>query len=300
MKTANRVDEVRLEAREARRRELRIGVVPTMGALHEGHLSLVRAARAKCDFVVVTVFVNPTQFAPHEDLDRYPRPLEDDLAACENAGVDLVFHPDVDEIYPQGFSTTVDVSDLASVLEGAHRPGHFAGVATVVLKLLNIVQPDVAYFGRKDFQQQLLIRRMCRDLDLPVEIHTCPTVREADGLALSSRNRYLDADRRKSALALSESLELAKERLTGGEQNVESVCEAMRDLLERTPGVRLDYAAVVDPETLEELSTPQPQMIALVAAHVGDVRLIDNMPISLTPSPAHLNDALDILDETSH
>lgn len=264
---------------ERRQRGECIGLVPTMGALHAGHLSLIQQARRECGCVVVSVFVNPTQFGPGEDFERYPRPFDDDAARCREAGVDLLFHPTTADMYPPQFATCVDVAGLSEVWEGACRPGHFRGVATVVLKLLNVVRPDVAYFGRKDYQQQVLVRRMCRDLDLDVDIRVGPTVREADGLALSSRNRYLTPAERQSALSLYRSLKLAEQRLLGGERNLAAVRASMRQLLEATPHVRVDYATVAHPETLEELDTPQPAMIALVAARVGTTRLIDNLPI---------------------
>jgi pantoate--beta-alanine ligase len=268
--------------REARRRDRAIGCVPTMGALHAGHESLIQASRAECGFTVVTIFVNPTQFGPQEDFARYPRPLEDDLGCCRRAGVDLVFAPAVEVVYPAGFSTYVDVEPLSQILEGTHRPGHFRGVATVVLKLLNVVAADRAYFGQKDYQQQLLVRKMCREFDVPVEIRTCPTVREPDGLALSSRNRYLSADERQAALSLSRCLKLAEERLRRGERDVRGVAGEMRQLLEAA-GARPDYAIVADSESLEELTVPRPNMVGLVAAHVGRTRLIDNWPITIEP-----------------
>jgi pantoate--beta-alanine ligase len=279
-----RIEEVRDEVAAARGAGLSIGVVPTMGALHAGHLSLVDTAREECDFVVVTIFVNPTQFGPHEDFDKYPRTLEADLAACRRAGADLVFTPTRDVMYSDGFRTFVEVEGLSNVLEGRHRPGHFRGVTTIVLKLFSIVQPDAAYFGRKDFQQQAVIRRMCADLDLPVEIRTCPTVREPDGLALSSRNRYLSGEERRSALSLSQSLLLARKRLLAGETDLDAIRRAMWEHLTATPFVQPDYATVADPETLEELARPRPQMVGLVAARVNSTRLIDNLPISLGPS----------------
>ena len=280
-KVVRSVSRVRRAVRRARRDGKEIGFVPTMGALHAGHLSLVQTAREECDYLAVSIFVNPTQFGPNEDYQQYPRTFEADLQACRDAGVDLVFAPHVSTIYPERFSTFVEVEGLSDVLEGAFRPGHFRGVATVVLKLLNIVQPDVAYFGRKDYQQQLLIRRMCRDLDLPVEIRTCPTVRESDGLALSSRNRYLNPEQRRAALSLSQSLKLAREQLMAGQSDVDAVRRAMREHLEGTAGVTVDYATIADPETLEEVSCRQPELIALVAARVGPARLIDNLPIHL-------------------
>jgi pantoate--beta-alanine ligase len=281
MIVAEQAADVRQAVHDAHRRTLSVGCVPTMGALHAGHVSLIEAARRECRFVVVTIFVNPTQFGPHEDFTRYPRPLENDLELCRRAGVDLVFAPHAEGLYPPGFGTFVDVEPLAQVLEGAFRPGHFRGVATVVLKLLNIVQPDAAYFGRKDFQQQLLIRKMCRELDLAVEIRSCPTVREPDGLALSSRNRFLAGGDRQKALVLSQALLLAERRLQAGEQDVQTVCAEMRRHMESARGVAVDYATVADPETLVELAVPIADMVALVAARVGSTRLIDNLAISL-------------------
>jgi len=279
------VHEARGQVAAARARGERIGLVPTMGALHAGHLSLIEAARRECGFVVVTIFVNPTQFGPSEDFARYPRPIEHDVQECRRAGVDLIFRPDVETVYPDGYSTYVEVEGLSTVWEGAHRPGHFRGVATVVLKLFHMIDADVAYFGRKDYQQQLLIRRMCRDLDLPVEIRTCPTVREADGLALSSRNQYLDAAQRKSALSLSQCLNLARERLLKGNADLPGIRGEMRRLLESADGVTVDYATIVHPDTLEELAAPRAQMVAIVAARVGTTRLIDNLPIELAGAP---------------
>jgi pantoate--beta-alanine ligase len=277
---AQQVADVRQAVRNARRREETVGCVPTMGALHAGHESLIQACRAECGFTAVTIFVNPKQFGPQEDFARYPRPLEDDVAICRRAGVDLVFAPAVETVYPANFSTYVEVEPLSRILEGATRPGHFRGVATVVLKLLNIVQPERAYFGQKDYQQQLLVRRMCREVDLPVEIRTCPTIREPDGLALSSRNRYLSATERQTALSLYRSLRLAAEQLDRGATDVGAIEGEMRQLLE-TAGARPDYAVIADAETLEELPHPVANMVALVAARVGTTRLIDNLPIAL-------------------
>lgn len=281
MGVVNREAELRERLQAVRGAGRSVGLVPTMGALHAGHLSLLRAARAETDFVVVTIFVNPAQFGPNEDFARYPRPLQADLAACREADVDLVFAPDVATMYPAGFATHVEVDGISSRLEGAHRPGHFRGVTTVVMKLLQLTQPDVAYFGLKDFQQQLLVRIMCRDLNLPVEIRTCPTVRDADGLAVSSRNRYLAPAERRSALALSQSLRLAEERLRGGERDLAAVRRAMRRVLDSQSNVAVDYATIADPDTLQELDAPQRRMVALVAARVGPTRLIDNLEIRL-------------------
>lgn len=263
----------------ARRSGRLIGCVPTMGALHAGHVSLMRQARAECEFVIATLFVNPTQFAPTEDLAKYPRPFEADCEQCRAAGVDLLFHPSVESIYPPGFATFVEVEGLTTRWEGASRPTHFRGVTTVVTKLLNLTQPDKAYFGQKDFQQQAVIRRMCRDLDMPTEIVTCPTVRDPDGLALSSRNVYLSPAERTSGLSLYRSLCLARDRVGSGEKNLAAIRLAMRTEMEQTPGVAVDYATIADPDSLVELSEPQPRMVALVAARVGPTRLIDNLLI---------------------
>jgi pantoate--beta-alanine ligase len=257
----------------------RVGFVPTMGALHAGHLSLIHAARRECEFVVVSIFVNPTQFGPNEDLAKYPRDLDVDLALCAETGVDAVFHPSVQTIYPAGYATFVEVTGVSDVLEGKFRPGHFRGVTTVVLKLFNIVPADVAYFGQKDYQQQTLIRRMCAELNLPIEIRVCPTVREPDGLALSSRNVYLDPHERRSALALSKSLNLARERIETGGRDAVAIRREMLALLEQTPRVRADYATLIHPETLEEVSEVLPKLVAVVAARVGTTRLIDNLVI---------------------
>lgn len=252
-----------------------VGFVPTMGALHRGHLDLMETARNECDFVVSSIFVNPTQFAPHEDLSKYPRPRERDLGLCESVGVDLVFYPTVEEMYPHGALTTVIVDGLSTVLEGAIRPTHFRGVTTVVAKLFGIVTPDRAYFGQKDYQQQLIIRTMVRDLNIPLEIRTCPTTRDADGMALSSRNVYLSPSERTAGLCLSQALQCGKRMAAEGIPPA-VIAETMQDHIEATPGVTLDYAVVVDPRTLTELTDSQPQMVALVAARVGATRLIDN------------------------
>jgi len=285
MIVAEQVADVRRAVRDARRESLSLGCVPTMGALHAGHMSLIDAARRECRHVAVTIFVNPTQFGPNEDFGKYPRTLETDLAMCREAGVDLVFLPAVETLYPPSFATFVEVERLSQILEGAFRPGHFRGVATIVLKLLNLLQPDFAYFGRKDFQQQLLVRKMCRDLDVPVEIRTCPTIREPDGLALSSRNRFLSPVDRQKALTLSQALRMAERSLMEGQRDVAAVGAAMRRHLESTAGVTVDYATVANPETLEELIGPLAEMVALVAARVGSTRLIDNIPILLGRNP---------------
>lgn len=273
------IADTRAAVAAARRQGLRIGFVPTMGALHAGHVSLVEQARAECQFVVVSIFVNPTQFAPHEDLARYPRPFSADVAACQRGGARLIFHPQPATIYPPGFCTFVEVENLSRVWEGSHRPGHFRGVTTVVLKLLNIVQPDIAYFGRKDFQQQLVIKRMCLDLDWPYQIKTLPTVRDSDGLALSSRNVYLSPTERQSGLALSRALRHAESRIHEGERDVTLIQNEMQQILKQTPGVVLDYAVIINSDTLQEATVYEPGLTAAIAARVGQTRLIDNLEL---------------------
>lgn len=278
MQAVTTIEEVRSTVAAARQRGHRVAVVPTMGALHAGHVSLIERARSECEFVVVTLFVNPTQFGPGEDFERYPRPLEADLQVCREASVDLVFHPDSAEMYPPGASACVDVPALSARWEGAHRPGHFQGVATIVCKLLNIVPADVAYFGQKDYQQQLIIRRMCRDLNMPVEIRTCPTVRESDGLAMSSRNAYLTPAQRQTALTISTTLSIAQDLLLRGTPVVD-VARVLQECLERQPELVLDYAAIVDPATMEPAAETAESVVIIVAAHVGATRLIDNMVV---------------------
>lgn len=250
-----------------------------MGALHTGHLSLIEKARQDSDFVVVTIFVNPTQFAPTEDLSKYPRPLQRDLQLCKQAAADLVFHPEVPTIYQDDPQITVTVGDLATRWEGASRPGHFDGVATVVAKLFNIVAPDIAFFGQKDFQQLSIIQALCRDLDFPIEIVSCPTVREEDGLALSSRNAYLCEESRKQATVLYEAICLAEELSKSDEYSLTQIRDKMHGLLLSRSGVEPVYATIVDPETLQELEQRQKKMVAIIAAKLGQTRLIDNLII---------------------
>jgi pantoate--beta-alanine ligase len=275
------IDHARIAVRDAQSRGKSIGLVPTMGALHDGHLSLIRRARAETGFVVVSIFVNPTQFGPHEDLWRYPRPFERDVELCKREGVDVIFAPEASTIYPPGFATFVDVEGLSQRMEGAFRPSHFRGVATVVLKLFQIVAPDVAYFGQKDAQQARVIQQMVRDLNVPVEIRVCPIVREPDGLALSSRNVYLSADERAQAIALSRSLHAAKELIGAGERDANSVRQKMRSVLESAHDVVTDYAELVDPITFEPVQQVTGPVLAVVAARVGTTRLIDNLPIEI-------------------
>jgi len=256
-----------------------IGLIPTMGALHDGHLSLVQAAKAECLFTVATIFVNPTQFGPDEDLDQYPRTLEQDMEALAAHDVDFVFSPNASEVYPSGFSTYVDPPDVAKPLEGEYRPGHFRGVCTVVLKLFNLVPADIAYFGEKDYQQLLVIRHMARDLNLPIEIRPCATVREPDGLAMSSRNAYLSDDERRQALALSDSLALANDLVANGETRSASILDEMKRVFKKAGIENIDYIALADPDTLQDVPAITQPTQALVAAHVGNTRLIDNRRI---------------------
>ncbi len=253
-----------------------IGVVPTMGALHAGHLSLVEAARKASDLVVATIFVNPSQFGPGEDFEQYPRTLESDLEVCRQAGADIVFTPEVGEMYSSNSQTSVVVSRLTQMLEGASRPTHFDGVTTIVAKLFNITLPDRAYFGQKDFQQQAVIRQMVSDLDFPVEIVTCPIVREPDGLAMSSRNRYLSTIERQQALAISQSLEEAERLAANGEHTATELQTNLNESLTSADGIDLDYAVVADVATLLPAVEACDELVALVAAQVGTTRLIDN------------------------
>lgn len=277
MRICKTVDEMRAAARESRRHERRLGFVPTMGALHEGHLSLVRAARAKCDVVAVSIFVNPLQFGPSEDLAKYPRTFERDRELLEKEGVDILFAPAPEEMYPAGAVTYVTVEGLSEKLCGRSRPGHFRGVTTVVAKLFHIVEPDLAFFGQKDVAQATIIRRMVRDLNLPVEIVVCPIVREPDGLAMSSRNAYLSPQKRKAALVLHRALTEVKSRFDQGERNAFTLTEAGKRVLAHEPGVRLDYFEIVDPTTLDPVQELTRSALVAVAAYVGNTRLIDNI-----------------------
>jgi pantoate--beta-alanine ligase len=281
MRTLRTVAEIRAHVAAARAQGRRIGLVPTMGAFHDGHLSLMRAARRQADEVVVWLFVNPTQFNEQADLVAYPRDEARDAALAEAEGVDVLFAPEVTEVYPAGFDTTVQVGALAETLEGAHRPGHFAGVATVVTKMLNMVAPDVAYFGAKDAQQVAVVRRLVRDLDIPVAIEVVPTVREPDGLALSSRNVHLGPTERERATALSRALATARQRADAGETDAVALRTAAEGVL-RDHDVEPEYVAVVDPETFMPVDrlNGRPVLVA-VAARVGATRLIDNQVIDI-------------------
>jgi len=254
----------------------RIGLVPTMGYLHAGHLSLVYAARRECDVVVLSIFVNPKQFGPREDFATYPRDMEGDLRQARAAGVDVVFTPAVEEMYPPGFLTEVIVHELTAPLCGASRPGHFNGVTTVVAKLLNIVGPQRAYFGQKDYQQVTVLRKMAVDLCMPLEVITCPTVREPDGLAMSSRNAYLNPAERQAALVLSRALHLAEECLAQGERQGARLTTTLRACIAQEPLARIDYVAVCDPQTLREVEQISGPILVALAVYIGKTRLIDN------------------------
>jgi len=270
------IAELRAVVASARLAGKKIGLVPTMGALHAGHLSLVETSQAECDVTITTIFVNPTQFGLHEDFDKYPRTLDDDLAALAELSVDFVFAPDADEIYRPGSSTCVDPPEVAERLEGALRDGHFRGVTTVVLKLFNMVQADRAYFGQKDYQQAAVIRRMVDDLNVPVDVRICPIVREEDGLAMSSRNRYLSKPDRLSAVSLSKALQRAAQLFSSGERSADVLRDSMREVFTIAGVANIDYISVADRETLAELERLDGPAVALVAARFGKTRLIDN------------------------
>ena len=259
------------------REGVRIGLVPTMGALHEGHRALIRAGRLRCDALVVSIFVNPTQFAPQEDLAKYPRPISQDRALCRKEGVDICFEPTVEAMYPSGYQTMVTLPAIARRWEGEVRPHHFSGVAIVVTKLFGIVRPQISLFGQKDFQQSTLVRQLVKDLNLGVEIIVCPTVREADGLAMSSRNVYLSPDERKRAVTLYKSLQAGAEAIRRGVTDGATIQEAMARIIKGEPAMTVDYLAVCDPHRLEPLSAVTSRVVLLGAVRIGSVRLIDNL-----------------------
>ncbi len=283
MQVAKTVREVRAWTKLARAEGKTIGFVPTMGYFHEGHLQLMRRAKAECDLCVVSLFVNPTQFGPSEDYQRYPRDFARDAAMAESVGVDLLFAPEVQEMYPEGYQTYVEVTELTRRLEGAARPGHFRGVATVCTKLFNIVQADRAYFGKKDYQQLKVIERMVRDLNLPVEIVPCDTVREPDGLAMSSRNVYLKPEERQAATVLYRALCAGREAILSGEHDALAVQNLVEQTIATEPLVRTEYVDVADAETLEPLTELKGEVLISLAARVGVARLIDNITVSVPP-----------------
>lgn len=270
------VAELREAVAAARRHGARVGFVPTMGALHAGHISLVRAARQDCGFTVVSIYVNPSQFGPREDLAAYPRTLPADMELLRHERASLVFAPSDAEMYPEGYATWVDVEAEAGPLEGDCRPGHFRGVATIVLKLFNAVAPDVAYFGQKDYQQTLVVRRMAADLNLPLSVVVCPTVRESDGLAMSSRNAYLSSSERQRALVLWRSLERAQELLSAGTCDAAAIVRAMKAIVDEAQPAAIDYIALVDPQTLQPVARLDRPTLAALAVRIGTTRLIDN------------------------
>jgi pantoate--beta-alanine ligase len=277
MKLINTIDEMRAFQKATRQSGKPLALIPTMGALHEGHLSLVRAAREKSDVVAVSIFVNPTQFGPNEDFGKYPRTLESDSALLERQYVDVIFAPSVDDVYLPGAVTWVTVEGMSDRLCGKSRPGHFRGVTTVVSKLFHIIEPDAAFFGQKDAAQVAIIRRMVRDLNMPVSIEICPIIRESNGLALSSRNAYLNPEERKSALSLHRSLLRAQTLFEGGERNSANLIAAGKQEFSREPKARLDYLEIVDPDSLEPVTTISKCTLIAVAAYVGNTRLIDNI-----------------------
>jgi len=277
MRLTATIEEIREYTRRLRAGRKSLGLVPTMGALHEGHLNLVRRARSDCDAVVASIFLNPTQFGPHEDLSRYPRDLQKDAGLLASHGVDAVFAPSALEMYPEGFESFVDPGPVANLLEGAARPGHFRGVATVVTKLFNIVRPDVAYFGQKDFQQAVIILRVVQDLNLDLRLVVCPIVRDRDGLAMSSRNGYLSACDRQGALVLHRSLQRAGELYESGETDAGRIDHQIRKVCASESRIELDYAVVVEPAHLQPVDRVTTGSVALVAARVGSTRLIDNL-----------------------
>ena len=284
MEVVYTIEDVRQTMRQARMAGKTIGLVPTMGALHAGHGSLIEAAVKGCDYVVVTIFVNPTQFGPGEDLDKYPRTLETDAAFCEEFCADLVFAPSADEMYPEEQMAWVEVEKLTDGLCGADRPGHFRGVITVCAKLFNIVQADIAYFGQKDAQQAAVIRRMVSDLNLPLQICICPIVREADGLAMSSRNQYLSSEERKRALCLYKALKVCREKVRDGQRDAYTLTDIMKEIIVRDQ-CQIDYVSILDPETLEPLKTVTDRALVALAVHMGPTRLIDNILIDLNNPP---------------
>lgn len=277
----NTVEKVRETVKEWKAQGLSVGLVPTMGYLHEGHQSLIKKAVRQNDRVVVSIFVNPIQFAPGEDLETYPRDLEKDSALCSETGADLIFHPQPKEMYPDGFSTQVVMNNLTTELCGKTRPTHFSGVCTVVSKLFNIVNPDRAYFGEKDAQQLAIVKRMVKDLNFDIEIVGCPIVREPDGLAKSSRNTYLNAKERKAALILSKAIALGKKMTADGEKSAQAVIQAMTDLINTEPLAKIDYVSVVNAETIQPIDIISGEVLTAIAVYIGKTRLIDNFMITV-------------------
>jgi pantoate--beta-alanine ligase len=282
MEVAETIESIRKLVKAARTKGKTIGFVPTMGALHIGHISLIEAAARQSDFVVVSIFVNPTQFGPGEDFEKYPRPLDADLEICKKHGVDAVFTPTPGEMYPGKKLTWVNVEKLTEPLCGQSRPGHFRGVTTVCAKLFNIVMPDIAFFGQKDAQQAIVIKRMVADLNMPLEIVVCPTIREPDGLAISSRNQYLTEQQKKDASLIYKSLQKCREMIESGVTDTKQIIEQMRRILNQIPSAKVEYVSIVDAETLENINKVAGKVLAAVAVRIGDTRLIDNILLDVS------------------
>jgi len=279
MELATTIEQIRQLVRAARAAGKRIGFVPTMGALHQGHIALINTSVRQCDFTVISIFVNPTQFGPTEDFERYPRPLEKDLRLCRDCGVDVVFAPSTETMYPRPNLTWVVVEKLTEPLCGRFRPGHFRGVTTVCTKLFNIVQPDVAYFGQKDAQQAVVVRRMVEDLNMPLEIVVCPTVRDPDGLATSSRNVYLTDSQRRQATRIYQALQHGQRLIVQGLHDPDQILQAVQDILQQAPDLQPEYVSLVDAETLEPIEKLSGRVLLAVAARIGSARLIDNIVV---------------------
>jgi pantoate--beta-alanine ligase len=279
MEVAETIKSVRSLVKAARSKGKRIGFVPTMVALHIGHISLIEKAVKECDFTVVSIFVNPTQFGPNEDFEKYPRPFEADLEICRKAGVNVVFAPSPQEMYPSENLTWVNVEKLTEPLCGHFRPGHFRGVTTVCAKLFNIVTPDVAYFGQKDAQQAVVIKRMVADLNMPLEIVICPTVRQADGLAVSSRNKYLSEQQKKDATCIYKALKECESLIKAGTTDSKIIIDKMKKILNQVPSIEIEYISIVDAETLQELERTAGKIMAAIAVKIGSCRLIDNITV---------------------
>ena len=281
MEVINTIEKVRVIIAGAKSAGKSVGFVPTMGALHEGHFSLIRAARQQCGFVVVSIFVNPTQFGPGEDIDKYPRPFDADIKACRDLGVDVVFAPTDQQMYPQKNLTWVNVEKLSEPLCGRSRPGHFRGVAVVCAKLFNIVQPDIAFFGQKDAQQAIIAQRMVADLNMPLKIVVCPTIREIDGLAMSSRNRYLTARQRKDAVLLYAALQKAGVFIAAGQRKSSELISEMEKILKISRQIKIEYISIVDARTLNELDEVKGKVLIALAVKIGQARLIDNIVVDV-------------------
>ena len=277
MEVSETIQSVRSLIKEARDNGKIIGLVPTMGALHVGHISLIEEAKKKCDYVVVSIFVNPTQFVPGEDFEEYPRPFKADLDICHKAGVDVVFAPSPEEMYPEENITWVNVEKITEPLCGQFRPGHFQGVTTVCSKLFNIVAPDIAFFGQKDAQQAIVIKRMVADLNMPLEIALCPTVREFNGLAVSSRNKYLSEEQKKDAANIYKSLQKCHQMIDNGVKDASEIIDEMRNILKQVPSIEIEYISIVDADTLQNIDLITGKVLIAVAVRIGPARLIDNI-----------------------